>query len=234
VSSYINNDAGRWVQSNLLASISHKPTKRESQLADEYRGWFGAAKLLTPPEGGQPQLNEFHHKAFRIVGVVGGGIYNAPIAWHLIHWSRRQIIINWTWGDGFGTFDFMKLSYLFLLCHTARIRGYIAAHSRKTVELWLSERVHEGQMHQRHPNLEQVMDDFATWCPDNHMVAYPGDRPFPLPHIKRAITDYHKALDHREHGDVAAHKALEAIQAALGMPWVQGASLPPTEPAKTE
>lgn len=43
--------------------------------------------------------------------------------------------------------------------------------------------------------------------------------------VRAAIKEYHYALDCREHGGVAAHKALNSIQAALGMSWVQGASL---------
>lgn len=41
--------------------------------------------------------------------------------------------------------------------------------------------------------------------------------------VIHAIRDYHLALDQREHGGVAAHKAIEAIQTALNMPWTQGA-----------
>ncbi len=56
-------------------------------------------------------------------------------------------------------------------------------------------------------------------------------------HLKvlQAIRDYHFALDSREHGGVAADRALNAIQAALGMPWRQGvekaarAVLPPVK-----
>lgn len=37
--------------------------------------------------------------------------------------------------------------------------------------------------------------------------------------IEGAILDYHKALDSRQHGDVAAHNALSAIEAIMGMHW---------------
>ena len=45
----------------------------------------------------------------------------------------------------------------------------------------------------------------------------------PLDAIKRAISDYHHALDTREHGGVAADRALRTIMETLGMPWVQNA-----------
>ena len=40
--------------------------------------------------------------------------------------------------------------------------------------------------------------------------------------VKRAIADYHLALDRREHGGVAGAKALDEVQAALGMTWEPG------------
>lgn len=46
--------------------------------------------------------------------------------------------------------------------------------------------------------------------------------PQELLEVQRAVRDYHFALDTRQHGGTAAHKALDAIQEALGMPWTQG------------
>lgn len=37
--------------------------------------------------------------------------------------------------------------------------------------------------------------------------------------IENVIRDYHTALDNRQHGDVAAHNALSAIEAIMGMYW---------------
>lgn len=42
------------------------------------------------------------------------------------------------------------------------------------------------------------------------------------PAIRQAITDYHYALDTRQHGGVAQDKALTAICNALDMQWQQG------------
>jgi len=44
----------------------------------------------------------------------------------------------------------------------------------------------------------------------------------PLDAIRAAVTAYHLALDRREQGGGAAGQALDAIEQALGMPWVQG------------
>lgn len=37
--------------------------------------------------------------------------------------------------------------------------------------------------------------------------------------IEAVIVDYHKALDDRRHGGVAAHNTLAAIEAIMGMYW---------------
>lgn len=49
--------------------------------------------------------------------------------------------------------------------------------------------------------------------------AQPADA---LEPIRQAVRDYHYALDARQHGGVAAHKAIYAIEEALGTHWQQG------------
>lgn len=49
--------------------------------------------------------------------------------------------------------------------------------------------------------------------------AQPADAMEP---VRQAVRDYHYALDDRQHGGVAAHKAIYAIEEALGMHWKQG------------
>lgn len=41
--------------------------------------------------------------------------------------------------------------------------------------------------------------------------------------VAQAVRDFHYAMDTRQHGTVAASRALDAVQAALGMNWMQGA-----------
>ena len=45
----------------------------------------------------------------------------------------------------------------------------------------------------------------------------------PLDGVRVAVADYHFALDSRAHGAVAAHRAINAIESALGIRWVPGA-----------
>lgn len=39
--------------------------------------------------------------------------------------------------------------------------------------------------------------------------------------IKAALSEYHKALDERQHGGIAASRFVDTVQEALGMPWKQ-------------
>lgn len=225
MSRYMDYDHAGWVQAQITATKKNqRPTKREQALALDNRGWWGAPL----------ELNAFHKRALTILGLVGGGIYNCPIEWHLTHWWPNQIIVTWSHAHGMGTWDFDQMTKLMLLCHTGRIRGYIGAKKGgrySGLEIFLSERVATGGMNTRHPNLEEAISDFQHWYRQDDPVTYPGDRPFPLLAVRSAIGDYHHALDKRAHGGVAAYHAIQAIESALALPWVQGASLKDTVPA---
>lgn len=56
--------------------------------------------------------------------------------------------------------------------------------------------------------------------------------PGELQAVRNAVLGYYSALDRRQHGGVAQDAAFRAIEQALGMHWVQGASLSAT-PAPT-
>jgi len=60
---------------------------------------------------------------------------------------------------------------------------------------------------------------FVVW--ENTSVLYDSK----VAACEKAINDYHAALDRRQHGDVATHACVSAIEDALGMPWLQGQSL---------
>ena len=43
--------------------------------------------------------------------------------------------------------------------------------------------------------------------------------------VQKALENYYAALDRRDHGGVAQDKAFRAIEQALGMHWIRGASI---------
>jgi hypothetical protein len=158
--SYINMDHAGWVESNIAAYKRQKPTARDRRHAAEHRGWFAA------PD----QLNPFQRRAFTILGIVGGGIYNAPIGWDGLTWDSRYIICSWR--KGFGTFDFSDLTRFVFLCHEARIRGHIGPSGPGLLEVALHERAAAGGMATRHPNLDEVYLEWRQLFPAGHSVIY--------------------------------------------------------------
>lgn len=144
----------------------------------DHAGWMEAQLSFSRKhrrKGDKPapeQLSEFQRRVVNIIGIVGCGIYNAPIS--------APERIDWNWGGGvsmvwkkdLGTFDFDALTRLVFLCHEARIRCDIATAGPVGLRLGFWQRRPEGSMAERHPNLEEAVAGFRTWFPADHQIAY--------------------------------------------------------------
>lgn len=122
------------------------------------------------------KLTEFQAKVMDICGMVGGGIYNAPINWDKVEWGQGG---SWhsgmfiPWQDGrMATFDYYSLTNLVLLCHEARIRCEIRAKASGHFELSFFQRSHEGGMAGRHPNIDEAVAAFREYLPVDHRITY--------------------------------------------------------------
>jgi hypothetical protein len=163
--SYIAMDHAGWVREMIAYNQKRKPMARERQAAAEHRGWWGA-----PAE-----LNEFQVRAITILGIVGGGIYNAPIAWSGVWWHPEAIGVSWY--KGLATFDFSELTTLVFLAHEARIRASIAPCNPKHVEIHLHRRAATGSMSRRHPDLDEAVAAWRALLPVDHPVRYREPEP---------------------------------------------------------
>ena len=125
-----------------------------------------------PPPGGK--LTEFQARVMDILGMVGGGIYNAPIAWRTVKWEygRKGVSLIWHAGNGLATFDFDSLTKLVFLCHEARIRCCIDPGGPRMFRLSFWPRQATGQLYQRHPNLDEAVADFRRYLPADHRIIY--------------------------------------------------------------
>lgn len=154
--SYAKVDHAGWVESNNEAANSAYSKRRS---------------YIPRPE----RLTDFQAKVMDICGMVGGGIYNAPINWDKVRWgsasSRPSMWVPWRDGR-MATFDFYPLTLLVLLCHEARIRCEIMARASGHFELSFHERAHEGGMGERHPNIEEAVAAFRQYLPADHRVIY--------------------------------------------------------------
>lgn len=154
--SYGRMDHAGWVESNNAAA-NEVYAKRKS-----YR---------PAPE----KLTVFQAKVMDICGMVGGGIYNAPINWERVQWGHDVpgTGMHVPWRDGrMATFDFYPLTLLVLLCHEARIRCEVRATSAGHFALSFHSRSHEGGMARRHPNIDEAITAFRKYLPEDHRIRY--------------------------------------------------------------
>lgn len=130
----------------------------------DHAGWVEQAKRI--------KLTDFQARVVDIVGIAGGGIYNAPIDWKRVDWhySARTVLIPWQ--ASFSTWDFSRLTTLVLLCHAARIRLEISPRSRVSLDLVFSERSHAGGICQRHPDIDEAVASLHSYLPKTHRLIY--------------------------------------------------------------
>lgn len=155
--SYQDMDHGGWVENNNAAG---------NRMYRNRKGYKPKPESLTPFQG----------RVMDILGMVCGGIYNAPISWDKVEWNNGGGIFVTLRDDGFSTFDFYKLTALVFLCHEARIRCEISAKARGYFELGFWQRSHEGGMGRRHPNLDEAMEAFRAYLPPDHSIIYSTER----------------------------------------------------------
>jgi hypothetical protein len=155
--SYATMDHAQWVENNNRA-FNQIYARRKSH--------------CHAPE----QLTTFQAKVMDILGMFAGGIYNAPISWEKVDWEcGRGVAVPYR-AQHFSTFDFAGLTRLVFLCHEARIRCEICDHARGYFLLMFHERVHEGSMSLRHPNLDEAVAEFREYLPADHRIIYADDQ----------------------------------------------------------
>jgi hypothetical protein len=153
------HDHAEWVEKNNAATN---------------RVWRDSRAKRKPPTLPE-KLTPFQAKAMDILGMVFGGIYNAPIRWEAVEYmSNDYALIVPLEGHGreFSTWDFNRLTLFVFLCHEARIRGALQADKFKPMTIFLSPRTHEGDISRRHPNLDEAVQAFRAYLPADHRVIY--------------------------------------------------------------
>jgi hypothetical protein len=150
--SYFNMDHADWMQRHIDSGHEMKRKMHPS----------------TPQ-----RLNEFQCKVVDIIGIVGGGIYNAPISLDKIDWAYGGTGIRLAWkGDQLATWDFNQLSLLVFLCHEARIRCSVEACGPRTLRLAFWQRKESGDMAVRHPDLAEAIASFQQALPQDSRIRF--------------------------------------------------------------
>jgi hypothetical protein len=118
------------------------------------------------------KLNEFQSKVADILGMVGGGIYNAPMCHEKVEWNYGLAGVSCTWAQDLATFDFDQLTRLVLLCHEARIRCCIDPAGPRLLRLSFWQRASAGSLATRHPSIDEAVTAFRGYLPEDHRIRY--------------------------------------------------------------
>jgi hypothetical protein len=165
--SYANMDHAAWVERNNAAGrrITKKPkTDKHGRKV----GPHAAPEVLTP----------FQAKVMDILGVMYGGIYNAPISWPTVDWDCAgglSVIVSAS--GGLATYDYNRLTMFVLLCHAARIRGDVSAAGPSTFRLTFWQRQEDGGISRRHPNIAEAIATFDEYLPADHRIRWVAAEP---------------------------------------------------------
>ncbi len=144
---YARMDHAAWVEGSIL-----KTTK-------------GKAAINRPPAS----LSPFQARVMDILGIVGGGIYNAPIAWPTVEWGGDYGGLFVSWSGSMSTHDSAALSCLVFLCHEARIRCEIAAGRPGYFRLGFWPGAADGSICS---NLSEAVAAFRGSLPTDHPILY--------------------------------------------------------------
>lgn len=151
--SYQDMDHAGWVENNNAAG---------NRMFAKRKGFRPAPEQLSP----------FQARVMDILGMVYGGIYNAPICWDKIEWNVARGVFVTVRDNGLATFDFAQLTTLVFLCHEARIRAELRSKTRGYFEITFFPRGHEGGMSGRHPSLAEAVEAFRAYLPSDHRIIY--------------------------------------------------------------
>lgn len=175
--SYDTMDHAGWVERNIAAVRCGRMSAIDRRRRAQGRGWWAA------PE----KLNPFQCRVMTILGIVGGGIYNAPIEWESVHWASWFVFVNWS--SSLSTVDYRGLTDAVLLAHDAGIRLEIAPAMR-----WLRLGFHDRErqtpemgISQGHPSLETAIERHRKRFPTGHHIHLENWTPQLVPAAAGAI-----------------------------------------------
>lgn len=152
--SYVRFDHAEWVERNNSA-INRQNARKH--------GYGPQPERLTP----------FQAKVADIIGMVFGGVYNAPITWERVDWKYGTgVSFALKHRDSLETWDFDRLTRFVFLCHEARIRGEIEGGGFHSLRLSFWPRTNSGTVWSRHPNLDEAVAAFREYLPADHRIIY--------------------------------------------------------------
>ncbi len=158
--SYDDMDHCSWVEANIAGLKTRVTPSDRRKHKEDGSGICGA-----PDE-----LNPFQRQVITILGVIGSGIYNAPIEWRSIYWRSRCVSVLWR-GE-LATIDSDKLTTLVFLAHAASVRISISPKMRH-LELTFHAREPKNSgdfWHNNHPSPLEAFERLSERFPASHRI----------------------------------------------------------------
>lgn len=146
---YAQHDSAEWVRDNIGCS---KPEKWGKNLPTEF--------------------NVFQATVLNILGIVGRGIYNAPILWPKTEWASWYVRVIWGRYHELATADGWELTRLVYLCHETRIRCSISGGVGSSLSLLFHDRENcpKGSSARHHDNMDEMLARFRQSIPADSLV----------------------------------------------------------------
>lgn len=118
-------------------------------------------------------LTPFQARVTMILGILAGGIHNAPVSWDEVRWvyGNNGVAVPWDHGH-IATFDTCKLTLLVYLCCEARIRLQIDAIAVRQLRFGFWQRTDHASTSKGHPTMDEFLADFRAWIPHDHPIYF--------------------------------------------------------------
>jgi len=119
----------------------------------------------------------FFRRSFYMLGVMGRGIYNAPISWPTLEIVQRDnnpekasecMMVNWA--TGVASYDGAALTAGVLLAHRFSIRFEIQPRTFQHLRFILSKRQRQGSIFERHADIEQAQELYLSSDEQLHLL----------------------------------------------------------------
>lgn len=159
--SYDTMDHCGWAENNIAAA------KTRITASDKRRHNEDGSGIIGAPD----KLNPFQRQVITILGVIGNGIYNAPIEWRSIYWRSKCVSVLWR-GE-LATIDSDKLTTLVYLAHAASIRVCISPRASRHLELLFhcrEPRTTGDFWHNNHPGPMEAFERLDARFPLDHPI----------------------------------------------------------------
>lgn len=154
--SYDTMDHAGWVERNI-AYAKGNPSAADKRRAAQGKGWGAAPDTLNP----------FQRRAMTLLGIMGSGIYNAPITWETVEWRPSSIRLTWRWE--MSTFDNRTLTDGVFLAHDAGMRMAIQPAGR-FLRIDLADYANPDGWNYRKASLADVMEAHRKRFPPGHHI----------------------------------------------------------------